>query len=58
MNLPVNLKILLTGLWKPLNYGKKSKVDNIGPWDQRYQLLTFSHNAGITHRLFLRLFML
>jgi hypothetical protein len=31
MNLPVNLKILLTGLLKPLNYGKKSEVDNIGP---------------------------
>jgi hypothetical protein len=32
MNLPVNLKILLTGLLKPVNYGKKSVVDNIGPW--------------------------
>jgi hypothetical protein len=31
MNLPVNLKILPTGLLKPVNYGKKSVVDNIGP---------------------------
>jgi hypothetical protein len=31
MNLPINLKILLTGLLKPVNYGKKSVVDNIGP---------------------------
>jgi hypothetical protein len=34
MNLPVNLKILLTGLLKPVNYGKKSVVDNIGPRSQ------------------------
>jgi hypothetical protein len=32
MNLPVNLKILYMGLLKPVNYGKKSVVDNIGPW--------------------------
>jgi hypothetical protein len=31
MNLPVNLRILLTGLLKPVNYSKKSVVDNIGP---------------------------
>jgi hypothetical protein len=31
MNLPVNLKILLTALLNPVNYGKKSVVDNIGP---------------------------
>jgi hypothetical protein len=31
MNLPKNLKNLLTGLLKPVNYGKKSVVDNIGP---------------------------
>jgi hypothetical protein len=32
MNLPVNLKILLTGLLKPINYSKKSVDDNIGPF--------------------------
>jgi hypothetical protein len=31
MSLPVNLTIQLTGLLKPVNYGKKSVVDNIGP---------------------------
>jgi hypothetical protein len=31
MNLPVNLRILLRGLLKPINYGKKSIVDNVGP---------------------------
>ncbi len=35
MNSSVNLKILLTGLLKPVNYGKKSVVDNIGPWGRR-----------------------
>jgi hypothetical protein len=33
-NLPVNLKILLTGLLKPINYGENSVVENIGPWAQ------------------------
>jgi hypothetical protein len=31
MNLPINLKILLTGSLKHVSYGKKSVVDNIGP---------------------------
>jgi hypothetical protein len=32
LNLNVNLKILLTGLSSPVNYGEKSVVNNIGPW--------------------------
>jgi hypothetical protein len=46
MNLPINLKILLTGLLKPLNYGKKSVVENIGPWSNltccKYSLVIFN----------------
>jgi hypothetical protein len=38
MNLPVNLKNLLTKILKPVNYGKNSVVDNIGPRERDYTL--------------------